>query len=129
MTPQMDSPGVGSALYGAFGGTSNILPFGSSNGNLPVDVTSTGTTTSVTTWLFTQPWKGYVTLNLTGTGLTGTAPSGTGSEVEADELINAAATKSIGIYAVSCDAGQTFVLTISNTTITSSVAYFGQASP
>lgn len=127
MTPQLGPPSAGDAIYGAFTGTSNSAPFSTSSGNLPATVGSTGTTTSVNTWTFTGAWQGYVTVNLVGTGLASIVPSGTATSAELNEVFNGTSTQDMALYTLTAQAGQTFILTISNTTITSSGSYFGQA--
>jgi len=127
MTPQIGLVGVGEAIYGSFTGSVNSAPFATVTGNFPATVVSSGTTTSVNTWTFTQPWEGYINLSLTGTGLTGSAPSGTATSAEISEVINAGATASVGVYSVVAGASNTFLLTISNTTISASSALMGQA--
>ncbi len=128
MTPQMSPPGVGDAIYGSFTGTSNAAPAGTvASGNLPVTVGSVGTTTSVTTFTFTQPWQGYMTIILNGTGLGAISYSGTATSSEYGEVFNAAATLEYDAATVNAQIGQTIIVTISNTTITSSVFLFGQA--
>lgn len=127
MTPQIGSIGVGESIYANFVGSSNASPFATKSGNLPATVSSTGTTTSVSTFTFTQPWEGYVTVNLVGTVLTGVAPSGTATSAEIADVLPPAALSEMAVYSVSALAAQTFILTIGNTTITSSAAYFAQA--
>ncbi len=129
MTPQLNAAGGGESISGSFTGSSNALPFGSTafNGNLPVGYSSTGTTSSVTTFTFTQPWSGYVTLALNGTGLTGITPSGTATVASTQTTINAGATAGINLSTVNATIGQTFVYTLANTTITLAILTFGQS--
>lgn len=127
MTPQLGNVGVGASIYGRFSGTSNSTPFGTVTGNLPATVVSSGTTTSVSTFTFTQPWEGYATLVLAGTGITGVTQGGTGTIVESLEVANAGATAFIGSYLVTAQAGDTIILTIANTTLTNAILYWGQA--
>jgi hypothetical protein len=126
-TPQIGKIGVGGSIYGVFSGTSNAAPFGTSTGNLPATVASTGTTTSGSTWTFTQPWEGYATVIAIGTGITGIAPTGTGTELEINELVDAGATEYWTLNQLVEDVGQTFILTINNTTLTDVKVYFAQA--
>jgi len=127
MTPQAGPISLGEALSANFSGTSNAAPFATGGGTLPASVVSTGTTTSVSTWTFTQPWEGFISVIVSGTGITGIAISGTATGSEVSEQANAGGTNDIAVYGVTCDIGQTVVLTISNTTITASRAMFGQA--
>jgi hypothetical protein len=128
MTPQLGDPRIGEALYGLFQGSSNAAPFATvTYGNLPATVATTGTTTSVSTFTFTQPFSGVATLYATGTGLTGSTSGGTGNDVEQAEVVLAAGTSMMAIDTIDCDPGQTYVLTISNTTISAANLWFGQA--
>jgi hypothetical protein len=129
MTPQIGPIGIGQSMYGAFSGTTNVAPFATKTGNINATVSSSGTGTSVSTWIFSQPWEGYVTINLTGTGLTSPMFAGTGTATSAEisEVTPTAATSAIAVYRLSAQAGQTFILTMANTTISASSAYFGQA--
>jgi hypothetical protein len=127
MTPQIGSIGAGLAIGGLFTGTSNASPFATSSGNLPATVVSTGTTTSSSTWTFTQPWQGIVTVPVTGTVLvSATGTTGTCTAVELADVVTGAATTACFAYSVVALPAQTFVLVISNTTITASSAYFAQ---
>lgn len=129
MTPQIGNVGVGESLYATFSGSANSAPFATKTGNLPASVVSGGTTSSVSTFTFSQPWEGYVSLNITGTGLTSpyVAATGTAASVEYNEVANTASTNGMAVYGVVAQIGDTFILTISNTTISASVAYWGQA--
>jgi hypothetical protein len=126
-TPQLGLAGVGDALYGVFSGSANSAPFGTSTGNLPATVVSTGTTSSVSTFTFTQPWEGYVTLIAIGTGITSIAPTGSGTEVEINELVDAGATEYWTLTQIVEDIQETLIFTIANTTLTDVKAYFAQA--
>jgi hypothetical protein len=129
MTPQMGDPTVGEAIYGRYSGTSNAAPLATYvSGNMPVSIVSSGTTTSSSTFTFTQPWQGYVSLTLGGTGITGvTCTTGTCSATEQGETINAGATAATYLALVDADIGETLIIVISNTTITAGNIYFGQA--
>ncbi len=130
MTPQSNAAGGGFSVSGSFTGTSNALPFGSTafTGNLPVGYLSSGTTTSVTTFTFTQPWSGYATTALSGTGLVSITPSGTATSVSIQSTVLASGAGAMNITAVNAQIGQTLIITIANTTITSGNLYFGQSS-
>jgi hypothetical protein len=67
-----------------------------------------------------------VALSLGGTGITEVTWSGTATEVEDSQLANAGATLMMDLGYVTADIGQTLVLTIANTTLTSTILYFGQ---
>ncbi len=125
MTPQIGNVGIGEAIYGIFSGTSNAAPFSSSSGNLPATVGFVGTTpTSNSTWTFTQPWEGFVTVNLTGTGLSNVSASG-GTEIF--DLVDAGGTRETALYSLSIQAGGNFLLSVPNTTISAAAVYFAQA--
>jgi hypothetical protein len=126
MTPQLGLVGQGESIYGDFSGTSNTNLASVINGNLPAVAITTGTTTSVTTWTFSQPWQGVISFDLLGTGLTTAVLSGTSTAANTDSVVNAAATKLIGFGAATVGIGQTIVLTIGNTTISSSGIFFSQ---
>ncbi len=128
MTPQVGPIGIGEAVYGQFQGTSNSSPFGSAavQGNLPATFSSSGTTTSVTTFTFTQPWRGYVTCSVVGTGLGGINPTGTASSAEVADVVNAGTTQEMSLTLLSADIAQTYIITITNTTITGTTLTFGQ---
>ncbi len=126
MTPQMGEAGAGEVVSGNFAGTANSAPFTTKAGGIPATVVSSGTTTSVNTFTFSQPWQGIVTLSLVGTGITGVAATGTAASVEFAEVINAASTADVVFYSVVADIGSTFILTIGNSTISSALAVFAQ---
>jgi hypothetical protein len=130
-TPHLRGVKSGEAATGSSArcaGTVNSAPFGTTyaEGSIPASYASTGTTTSVTTFTFTIPWSGYLVINLGGTGLTSIAPSGTGDEAEIWELENAGATVAVAFYWIDVDQGETFIVTIGNTTIDSNVSIFVQ---
>ncbi len=124
MTPQLD-PTAG-VISGKFTGTVNSAPFATVTGNLPATVVSSGTTTSVSTWTFTQPWQGLLSVYFAGTALTGSVPSGTATSVELAEIATGAGDGLMGIYSINAQIGQTFILTNSNTTISSAVGRFSE---
>lgn len=129
MTPQLSSGrGVGDAIWGSFlGNGTNAAPFATMTGNLPASVVSTGTTTSVSTFTFTQPWKGILSVGVVGTTLSDVAPTGTASTTQLFDVTNTAATIESTIFTVSAFAGQTVILTIANASISSSIAKFAQS--
>lgn len=126
LTPQLGDAGVGAAVYGKFTGSVNSAPFGTVTGVLPATVASSGTTTSVSTFTFSQPWEGIVSVTLSGTGLTGITPSGTA--VSAEQVETAfSTTQMTAIYTLNAISGQTFILTIADTTISAAIAWFAQS--
>jgi len=127
MTPQLNTPSLGEAVYGVFSGTTNAAPFTNVFGNLPATAISTGTTTSVTTWTFTQPWQGVVTIAIIGTTLTNITIGGTALSNLNTLSINTAATEAIAFIYLVAQAGQTFISTISDASITNASANFAQA--
>ncbi len=126
MTPQLGDVAAGNAVFGTFTGTANSAPAANSTGTLPATALSTGTTTSATTWTFTQPWKGTCGVSLVGTGLAGVAVSGSATNTELGDVFGAGAASEVAVYTISATVGQTFALTITNTTITSSTFIFAQ---
>jgi len=127
MTPQLGVIGIGESIYGTFSGVSNSGPCATKSGNVPCTVSSSGTTTSVNTFTFTQQWEGNVSVYLVGTGLTGSTPTGTATSAESVELANAGATVLIALNLLEADAGETLILTFANTTISSCIVTFSQA--
>lgn len=128
MTPQLGIAGQGEAVWGAFTGSSNSAPAAVVTGVLPATVVSTGTTTSVTTWTFTQPWQGIVAALIQGTGLAGSVTfGGTATSSLTGATINTGTT-SLSFYGVlSANSGQTFSITLGDTTITLSEFDFAQS--
>jgi hypothetical protein len=104
-------------FYATFAGSSNALPFGSSfvSGYVPLSFASTGTTTSVTTFTALEPFDGYLYLNITGADLTPT-PSGSGEEAAIDVFDDN--TRVTGLYSLQVKRGETFILTLANTSVT-----------
>jgi len=128
MTPQLGQAGVGEAIWGVFSGTVNSAPFGTITGVMPVVRVSTGTTTSVSSFTFSQPWEGYVTLTLTGTVLGNVNEAGsTVTVVEIMEVQDGGALNDIVILSVIALPGQILIFNIANTTISASSCYFAQA--
>jgi len=128
MTPQLGIAGQGESVWGNFQGTVNSAPMAQTiTGNLPAAVGSTGTTTSVTTWTFSQPWQGIVTVLLDGTGLSTATFTGTATSSLTSQVVNAAATSYMGFGPLSAAIGQTFIVTAGNTTITLGIADFAQS--
>ena len=129
MTPQVGDLGWDHAVWGEFTGSSNSDPFVTVGGNLPVTVGSTGTTSSVTTFTFTGPWEGFATFVAGGTGLTDFTFSGTASSTSRGEVINGAGSGGVAVAEVKAVVGQTLIMTIANSSITSARAMFGQGDP
>lgn len=129
MTPQLGDPGWDHALWASMAGNSNAAPFSNFDGDLPVTVSSSGTTTSVTTLTFRGPWEGMWSVVSAGTGLTGPSVSGTATITSQGTLTNAGNTTSIQVGIMKAETGQTWIYTIPNTTITAARANFGQGDP
>lgn len=129
MTPQIGDVGWDHAVWGEFTGNSNSDPFGTVGGQLPVTSSSTGTTTSVTTFIFTGPWEGFVTAVIGGTALTDITFGGTASSTVRGEVINSAGTGLMSACELKALVGQTFTVTLANTTITAARLMFGQGDP
>lgn len=128
MTPQMNDPSTGLAKGAEYTGTSNANPFGTklSKSNIRVNVTSTGTTTSVTTIYFFEAYSGLMVVNVGGTGVAG--PFTVATTGLMDQLFDQIGfnTQVAGAYAVTMMPNQTITLTIPNTTITDALLAFGQ---
>ncbi len=130
MTPQVGDLGWDHAVWGEFTGTSNAAPFATVGGNLPVVVSSTGTTpNSVTTWTFTGPWEGFVSIIVGGTTLTTLTRGGTATNVNRGDVVNSTGVSICGLTELKALTGDTFTMTIANATIASARAMFGQADP
>jgi hypothetical protein len=124
ITPQLD-PANGQSS-GLFAGTSNSAPAATVTGNLPVTVVSGGTTTSTTTFTFTQPYQGLCAILGVGTGITAiTFTTGT-CTAAGNGTINTAATISTAYATINAQIGQTFIIVVSNTTLTTTNFRFGQ---
>ncbi len=129
MTPVLNPVGLGEAVYGEFSGSSNAAPAGTTeSSNLPATLVSSGTTTSVNTWTFNQPWSGICTVLVQGTGLSGSGSvTFTGTATEATNFgVTFSTTAGMNYCEISAQIGQTFVATIANSTISSANWYFGQ---
>jgi len=129
MTPQMGDARLGEAVSGRFTGVSNAAPFGAvaASGNLPVTISSAGATPSVVTFTFTQPWSGYASVALSGTGQVSVAPSGTATANLQSNVVNAGSTAQSALILVDADLSQTLILTTVNTTISGGDVFFGQS--
>jgi len=129
LTPQSGPVGLGLAKYGQFTGSSNSAPFATKAGNLPAAApTASGTTTSVSTFVFQQPWQGDLSLIIAGTGMTGAniTLSGTVTSTFLDDTYPASGLTARALYAINALQDQTLIITVTNTTITSAYARFGQ---
>jgi hypothetical protein len=126
MTPQMSDAGLGEALSSLYTGTTNAAPYVYLQGNAPVNVVSTGTTTSLTTLTFTQPMEGIITTYTVGTTLAVTTLGGTGQISQSSEVINGANTQRSLIAFFKATPGQTVTISQPNATISSSTATIGQ---
>lgn len=127
MTPQL-VPFKGMFQEGAeaasYAGTSNAAPFGTeaAAGSIPATFASTGTTTSVTTWTFRQAWSGYCYASCAGVGVD-ISIGGTGAEASIGSVEGSTTSESRFAW-VDVDQGETFTLTIANTSVSSALAYF-----
>lgn len=128
MTPQLGSVQSGESVWGNFRGTSNSNPFSPTlTGNLPATLVSSGTTSSVTTWTFSQPWSGVLALAINGTGITSITSAGSTATMNVQNIsIDGAAALSTSYWFVTAVTGQTVVVNCANTTITTGQASFGQ---
>jgi hypothetical protein len=126
-TPNLEDLGIGSSVSQVRTGTSNAAPFGTfaRGDSFFVLESHSGTTTSVTTFTFQQPWEGVASFDVTGTGLSGsilisgTAISGVPNE-------GGGATELVQLVRVQALAGQTLICTLGNTTVTAGNVYFMQ---
>jgi hypothetical protein len=128
MTPQLNEEASGDLVAGGYGaasyaGAANSAPFGSAvvDGAIPATFESTGTTTSVTTFTFTEPWNGYVALDVFGADL-GVTYSGTADLAAIFHFDDN--TRLSSFESIEAEAGETFIVTIANTTFTSLEAIF-----
>jgi hypothetical protein len=134
-TPQANKNLYPNGIGGQFGGFSNVAPFGleqpssvlTSSGTMTLP-SSSGTTVSQTVFTFLKDWRGFVTVNYTGTGLTSIseAVSGGFNAVTIFTEIGFS-TQVAGCYACKAPAGSTLILTMGNTTLTDCDITFGQA--
>lgn len=131
MTPQLGDIAVGTAIYGEWSSaaSTNAAPFGGTLlGNLQATLVSTGTTSSVTTITFTNPYSGTIGFNATGTGVSGTSFTGTATRKNALDTVNGGNTNAIGSASFVATAGQTLIISITNTTLTAGDILIGQGS-
>lgn len=129
MTPVLTSIGVGDALYAYGTGTSNAAPYGATalgTSNAPVTWTSSGTTSSVVVFTFSQQYNGILTIVLAGTGISGF--SVTGSATQGFVQNTALASGLAGFISVvfTASPGQTVSVTVSNTTISAGNLWISQ---
>lgn len=130
-TPQLNNPksGLSDSVGGGgavarYLGSSNAASFGSAvaDGYIPATIASSGTTTSVTTFTFDQPWSGYVYIKLDGADLDSLAVTGTGdSAVVKNHDSN---TQFSSFIWVDCDQDKTLIITFANTSVSAGAAYF-----
>jgi hypothetical protein len=128
MAPQLSLSGSGTSLGGLYSGSSNAAPFAtlSAGNNVPATRISTGTTTSITTWTFSQPWEGVVALTFTGTTLIDGVVSGTATSILQNVTTDTAQTESSALIFLTALPNQTLIWTQGNATIATSFAAFGQ---
>jgi len=131
MTPQLGDISVGTAIYGEWSAavSTNAAPFGNTKlGPLQATLVYGGTTTSVSTLTFTNPYSGLVAFNATGTTVSGVSFGGTATRLNGIDIVNAATTNAVGLVSVVAAAGQTLTITITNATITQGDILIGQGS-
>lgn len=127
MTPRSLSAGGGNAVWGRyFLGVDNSQLAVYNSGNLPVTQVNSGTTTAVSTWTFQQPWQGVITANIGGTGIGVTTVTGTGGVTAFASNTNAGSTGITLKAEINAVQGQTVILTVNNSTLTSASIYFMQ---
>lgn len=125
MTPQLDASEP--CKFAKFTGTNNSSPFDTKSGNLDVTVSSTGSTSSVTTATFNEPFEGYVSILFSGTGLGSLTFGGTVSRTNATIVTAGTSTPQVSICDISAQAGETLTISMPNTTLTSNALRFSQA--
>jgi len=124
MTPQLDP--AANIVSSLFSGTTNAAPFSAKTGSVPATVASTGTTTSVSTWTFTQPYQGLVTAIVVGTTLTSLAWTGTATDNSIGVVIDTAGTAAVAVDIVNAQIGDTLILTIANASISAASCRMGE---
>jgi len=131
MTPQLGDIAVGTAIYGEWtsAASTNAAPFGNTKlGNIQATLVSTGTTTSVTTITFVNPYSGVLGFNATGTGVSGVAFGGTAARLNGIDIVNAGTTNAVGSVSIVAAANQTLSITITNTSLSAGDILIGQGS-
>lgn len=128
-TPQIGkaksaTPDSISGSHARFAGSSNDAPFVLTHGNVPAQVSSTGTTTSVTTFTFSKAWSGYAYFQVSGVGVD-TSIGGTGDESNIGTLEQSTTAESRFVW-LDFDQGETLTFTITNTSVSSAFCYFMQ---
>lgn len=137
MTPQIGDLSLGNSLYARLNGN-NAGPTNSfqlSNGllsNLGIEVVNSGP--SEWQFFFLNPWQGYITFYVTGTGLNVAGviqgsivgPSTSSQLIELKFVVNGTI-EGMTLLGVDMAPRDYLLFTIPNTTITSTFAYFGQA--
>lgn len=125
--PKALSAGGGNAIWGVFNVVDRTNMAVVADGNLPaVSVTTNplGTNSEVT-FTFSQPWTGGVAYSLNGSGFANAGVlSGTAQRSNAASLQSGGSV--VGLVHLDADQGETLVLTITNTTVTSGGFNFTQ---
>jgi hypothetical protein len=120
MTPRALSAGGGNAVWSRYSqGADNVTPVVYNAGNLPATFVSTGTTASLTTWTFTQPWQGSLSCFVAGTGLTTITLGGTAANSNLGTVVSSTGGTISARAELNVNQGQTVALTINNTTLAS----------
>lgn len=121
-TPQLDTLGLGSALYAKTTFTS-LADVGTYAGNAPLVLSGTGAAATLTA---ASALQALVSVEATGTGLVNVAASGTSTQIAEGSIANAGQTFFEAIFIVTFTAGQTFILTPTATTVTNFVIRVAQ---
>lgn len=127
-TPQLGDPSLVGISFAGFAGSTNAAPAASKYGPLAVSAESTGTTTSVTTLTFQQPFQGLGVINFFGSGLNLMTFSGAG-EIQS-LYTDGTGLQTIGTVYLNMQPGDYLTITEANTSITVSrirLAPFGLA--
>jgi hypothetical protein len=127
MTPQSLNAGGGNAVWSEYNlgiDRTEMCVLGS--GNAPATVVNTAPAASVSTFTFQQAYQGLFTFNIGGTGIGATSLTGTGTVTSFAAQTNAGATGILGKAEISVAQGQTLILSVANTTLTSNSTYLTQ---
>lgn len=112
--------GIGTtAPFGTVGTNTNLISLGVMS--MPV---TTGTGSSQTTFTFLKRWKGWATVNFSGTGLTSISEAGTCQHLSSFTEIGFS-TQISSTQQILAEPGETYIITIGNTTLEGCIAIFG----
>jgi hypothetical protein len=111
-----DSDTGGAARFGP--GSSNAAPFGTAvaEGGIPATLVVSGTTTSLSTFTFSQGWSGYAMFDITGADLGLDSNDGTCAVTTVFAFDNN--TRLNAVIFLSADANETFIINLANTSVT-----------